>query len=267
MPPMKKPASPAPTPRAAALSQSASRFSAGATSAWQNIAGNSPRLAAAGPRQPGAVRGAAPLASPTAPGASRAALETQQVAEQVAPATAAETIRQVGWREVDRAVGMSTKRKYSVFGVGFGPKVPVFETEKVKLPVYQETDREKRYYAAVKAEDVARIKREGFQAEASSKSAAPKTIKQFNSDGHICFFNTEANARSYGQKDIEGNYAIVEFVMPEYHDFVLDSNNEMEETVFKSNKSKPMQMKPTILAECIKHVKEFHQATNTKYTE
>ena len=218
MPPMKKQAPPAPTPRAAALSQSASRFSAGATSAWQHIAGNSPRLAA-GPRKPGEVRVAAPLASP--PSASHVALEPQRVAEQVAPAPTPETIRQVGWREVNRAVGMSTKRKYRVLGIGFGPKVPVFETEKVELPVYQETDRNRQYYAAVKVEEVDRVEREGFQPE-SGEGTAPKTTEQFNMRGHVYFFGSEAGAQSYAKANKKGKYAIIAFVMPDYQDFTPD---------------------------------------------
>lgn len=245
---MKKQASPAPIPRAAALSQSASRFSAGATSAWQNIASKSPRLAAASRREPGAARTAAPLAPPSAPGASRVALEPQRTLHAVAPAAEPETIRQVGWREIDRAVSMSTKRKYSVFGIGFGPKVPVFETEKVKLPVYQETDRNRRYYAAVKAEDVDRIKREGFQAKESRHGASPKTVEQFNLQEHIYFFSSEANARIYGQKNAISKYAVIEFALPEYHEFTLGLKDG-------SIIEKAMRAIQNIPADCIKSTK------------
>ncbi|MGI4743380.1 MAG: hypothetical protein ACRYG7_50150 [Janthinobacterium lividum] len=150
------------------------------------------------------------------------ALEPQRALHAVTPTAAPETIRQVGWREVDRAVGMSTKRKYSLFGVGFGPKVPVFETEKVKLPVYQEADRNKRYYAAVKAEDVDRIKREGFTTMQGSKDrglSSLQMVKQYNAKGQICFFSSEANALNYTRKNIDENYAIVAFVLPEYQEF------------------------------------------------
>ncbi len=242
---MKKQASPTPTPRAAALSQSASRFSAGVTSAWQNIANKSPRLAAAGSREPGAARTAAPFAPPNAPGASRVALESQRVLHVEAPAAKPETIRQVGWREVDRAVGMSTKRKYSLLGIGFGPKVPVFETEKVKLPVYQETDRNKRYYAVVKAEEVDQVKWEGFRPEFGSNGAspAPKTVKQFNAQGSIHCFNSEAEARIYGQKDIDGDYAIIAFVMPEYQNFTMHPSELSNSTTVRITQ--------TIPADCI----------------
>lgn len=248
MPPMKKQASPTPTPRAAALSQSASRFSAGATSAWQNIAGNSPRLAAAGPRQPGAARVAAPLSPP--PGTSRVALEPQRLAEQVAPAAAPETIRQVGWREQEQAVSMSTKRKYSVFGVGFGPKVPVFETDKVKLPVYQETDRNKRYYAVVKAEDIKQIKREGLKSALKNSGAntITQTVEQYNSQGHTYFFGSESSARSQGHKSIEGDYAIIAFCMPEYHTFIPGLSGG-------SDNNKTMRTAQDIPSECIRETK------------
>lgn len=248
MPPMKKQASPAPTPRAAALSQSASRFSAGATSAWQHIAGNSPRLAAAGPRKPGVGRVAAPLASP--PDAGRVALEPQRVAERVAPAAAPETIRQVGWREEDRAVGLRTERKYSLLGIRFGPQVPVFETEKVRLPVYQETDREKRYYAAVKAEEVARIKREGFKAALKNAGAntISQTIEQYNSQGYTYFFSSEASARNQGNKSIEGDYAIIEFCIPEYHIFTPSPSS-------RSGNAKTMRTAQDISSECIRGTK------------
>ncbi|OUJ74813.1 hypothetical protein [Hymenobacter crusticola] len=226
---MKKQASPVPTPRAAALSQSASQYAAGAASAWQNIAGNSSRLADANRRANGP--GYAPLAPgqaapPEAPNRRLTAPSRTTRAPGQRPEPQ-ETIRQVGWREVDRAVGMSTKRKYNLFGIGFGPKVPVFETEKVKLPVYQETDRNKRYYAAVKQENVARIKREGFEPEFGAISAAaPKTVGQFNSQGHIYFFSNEISARDYGQKNIDGDYAVVEFVMPEYQECMPNSEGE-----------------------------------------
>jgi hypothetical protein len=221
--PMKKQIPPAPTPRAAALSQSASRFSAGATSAWQNIAGNSLRLAAASRRLlPGAARVAAPLSPP--PGTSRVALEPQRLAEQVAPAAAPETIRQVGWREEDRAVGMSTKRKYSLFGVGFGPKVPVFETKKVKLPVYQETDREKRYYTVADATNATRVRREGLHPASASfgKRATPRSMEQFNAQGSLQFFASEAAARRYAQESGMVDYIIIPFVIPEYQIFTPD---------------------------------------------
>lgn len=257
MPPMKKQASPAPTPRAAALSQSASQYSAGATSAWQNIAGNSPRLAAASHRAPNAAREAAPLTPPAAPGASRVAMEPQRVAGLAAPATEQETVRQVGWREVDRAVGMSTKRKHTLFGIGFGLKVPVFETEKVKLPVYQETDRNKRYYAAVKKEVSATIKRTGFEATSggngTSLAVVPQSIEQFNSRGGIYFFGTELSARSYSKTAIDGDYAIVEFVMPEYQEFTPDVASNPGTT--KWDKTHAMRTTQGIPAACIKNVK------------
>jgi hypothetical protein len=223
---MKKQVSPVPTPRAAALSQSASRYAAGAAYAWQNIAGNSARLADANRRVN--ASGHAPLAPgqagpPESPNRRLTARPTLAPGQRPEPE---ETIRQVGWREVERAVGVSTKRQYNFLGIGFGPKVPVVETEKVTVPVYQETDRNKRYYAAVKQEDVARIKREGLRAEFSSSdiraTGAPSTIKEFNSRGHIGFFNSEASANSYGEQNINGEYEIVEFVMPEYHNFTYD---------------------------------------------
>ena len=129
---MKKQAPPVPTPRAAALSQSASRYTAGAASVWQNIAGNSARLADANRRAKG------PDYAPLAPGqvAAPEAPNRRLTAPTLAPGQQPEpekTIRQVGWREVERAVGVNTKRKYSFLGIGFGPKVSVFETEKVPV--------------------------------------------------------------------------------------------------------------------------------------
>ena len=249
---MKKQAPPAPTSRAAALSQSASRFSAGAASTWQSIAGKSPRLAAAGRPAPGAARSFAPLAQPTAPGANHVAMEPQRLAEPVAPAAAPETVRQVGWREIDRAVGVSTKRKYSLFGLGFGPKVPVFETEKVKLPVYQETDRQKRYYAVVKQEDVARIKREGLIAQSGDKSLVPlQTIKQYNTRGQVYFFSDKTAALSYGRKNIDGNCAIVEFVLPEYQEFMPDLSADSKD----SRVSKTPALQTSAQSILVEHIK------------
>ena len=264
MPPMKKQASPAPTPRAAALSQSASHYSAGATSAWQRIVGNSPRLAAAN-RAPSAVRTATPLVPPAAPGASRIALEPQRAAGLVEPAAEQETVRQVGWREVDRAVGVSTKRKYSVFGIGFGPKVPLFETEKVKLPVYQETNRNKRYYAAVKAADADRAKREGLRAEPARKPAnAARTIEQFNGRARTLFFTTEAGAHSYGKASLAADYAVLEFVMPEYQEFVPGTQASTPGQVGPLGASHAMHTAQAIPASCIKAVRLFPSATPRK---
>lgn len=207
-----------PTPRAAALLQSSSRFSAVATLAWQHIAGNSPRLVSA-------ARVAAPLVPPAAPGARRVAPESQRLAEPVAPAAAPETIRQVGWREVDQAVGMSTKHKYSIFGFGFGPKVPVFETEKVKLPVYQETNRKKRYYAVVKVTDIARIRREGLLPASvyPGKKTTEQTIEHLNTNGYLQFFASEAAARRHAQDSGASNYTVLPFVMPEYQELIPHS--------------------------------------------
>jgi hypothetical protein len=122
-----------------------------------------------------------------------------------------------------------TKRKYNLFGIEFGPKVPAFKTERVIVPVYQETDRHKPYYAAVKQENLARIKREGFQPEFGGNGtgvvATPQTVEQFNSQGHIYFFSSEASARNYSQKNMDGDNSIVEFVIPEYQDFTSDLEN------------------------------------------
>jgi hypothetical protein len=249
---MKKQASPVPSPRAAALSQSASRFSAGATSTWQYIVGNSPRLAVAGRRASSATHEAAPLALPSAPGARRVAVEPQRAVGLSVPAAEPDTLRQVGWREANRAVGMSTKRKYNLLGIGFGPKVSVFETEKVKLPVYQETNRHKRYYAAVKAENVARIKREGFQPE-PGEGTAPKTIEQFNARGHSYFFGSEAGAQSYAKANLKGSYAIIAFVMPEYQDFTPDMAASPE--VGKPSKAQLLRTAQHIPAQSIRGAK------------
>jgi hypothetical protein len=255
---MKKQASPVPIPRAAALSQSASRYAAGAASAWQNIADNSARLADANRRASGP--GYAPLApgQPAPPddnqhrltGPARATLSPGQQPEPE------ETIRQVGWREVEQAVSVSTKRKYNFFGIGFGPKVPVFETEKVKLPVYQETDRNKRYYAVVQAKNIDQIKREGFQVEASDKRAAPMTIGQFNSRGSICFFSNEANAYDYGQKNNGNGYVMVEFTVPEYQEFTADAKSVFE--AVKADKKWAIRASQKVPADCIRRIKAMN---------
>ncbi|TDN38656.1 hypothetical protein E4631_22310 [Hymenobacter sp. UV11] len=250
---MKKQMSPVPTARAVALSQSASRYAAGSASAWQNIVGNSARLADA--NRPGRAPLAHGQATPPDDIHGRLTAPILALGQQPEPQG---TIQQVGWRQVEQAVSVSTKRKYNFLGIEFGPKISVFGTEIVNLPVYQETDRNKCYYAAVKQDDVAQIKHEGFKAEFgdTDKVIALKTVKQFNSHGNIFFFNSETNARDYARNIIDGKSAIVEFVMPEYHDFIPFSDTEYK--FAKSISQIELCTTQTIPAMHIKHIKKIN---------
>ena len=166
------------------------------------------------------------------------------------------TTARVGFREVDKATGAKTKGKYGFWIFRFGPKVTTFTTEKVKLPVYKENDREKRYFSAVKQTSVASIQNSGFKTvfggNGNGSVSTPLNVGQFNSRGHIYFFNKESNARVYGKNNVDGDYAIIEFVMPEDQEFTPDPESGF--SAEKLSETQALRTNQDIPANCIKQV-------------
>jgi hypothetical protein len=160
----------------------------------------------------------------------------------------------IGQRDVRIATG-NKRRKYSFCGIRFGAKE--FPTKEISLPVYKENNREKRYFSAVKQKNVDNIRNGGFQTSFGGNGdgsvAVPQNVGQYNSRGHIYFFNSESNARKYGQNNVDGDYAIIEFVMPEGHSFTPDP-----ESGFKLEKLSPTQALRTAMDIPSSYIKNVH---------
>jgi hypothetical protein len=101
---------------------------------------------------------------------------------------------------------------------GYSAETKSFATTTAKLPEYKITDTTRLFYSATKRKHIDSIAKNGLKTDYGGSGAgsvdAPTNVGQFNSRGYIYFFNSESNAKKYGQNNVDGDFVVVAFTLP-----------------------------------------------------